>query len=64
MAFIVRKRVKFRNRYNQVPHLPQINKTNTSVNGVAFLDLNLSISNDIVSTKMYDFEFEIVNFPF
>ena len=32
------------------------------------LDLHLSISNDIVSTKMYDkrddFDFEIVNFPF
>ena len=34
----------------------------------SFLDLYLSISNDIVSTKMYDkhddFDFEIVNFPF
>ena len=34
----------------------------------AFLDLLLSISNDIVSTKTYDkrddFDFEIVNFPF
>ena len=33
-----------------------------------FLDLHLSISNGIVSTKIYnkldDFEFEIVNFPF
>ena len=32
------------------------------------LDLHLSISNDIVSTKIYDkrddFDFEIVNFPF
>ena len=32
------------------------------------LDLNLSIHNDIVSTKIYDkrddFNFEIVNFPF
>ena len=35
---------------------------------IAFLDLHLSISNDIVSTKIYDkrddFDFEIVNFPF
>ena len=35
--------------------------------GAAFLDLHLSISNDIVSTKIYDkrddFDFEIVNFP-
>ena len=34
----------------------------------AFLDLHLSISNDIDSTKIYnerdDFDFEIVNFPF
>ena len=34
----------------------------------AFLDLHLSISNDIVSTKIYDkcddFDFEMVNFPF
>ena len=34
----------------------------------AFLDLHLSISNDNVSTKVYDkrddFDFEIVNFPF
>ena len=34
----------------------------------AFLDLHLSISNGIVSTKIYDkrddFDFEIVNFPF
>ena len=33
-----------------------------------FLDLHLSISNDVVSTKVYDkrddFDFEIVNFPF
>ena len=35
---------------------------------VTFLDLQLSISNDIVSTKICDkrdaFDFEIVNFPF
>ena len=34
----------------------------------AFLDLHLSISNDVVSTKIYDkrddFDFEIFNFPF
>ena len=33
-----------------------------------FLDLHLSISNDIVSTKIYDkrddCDFEIINFPF
>ena len=46
----------------------QLNKTNTSDTEAAFLDLHLSISNDIVSTKIYDkrddFDFEIVNFPF
>ena len=35
---------------------------------IPFLDLHLSISNDIVSTKIRgtrdDFDFEIVNFPF
>ena len=40
----------------------QLNKANTSNTEAAFLDLHLSISNDIVATKIYDFE--IVNFPF
>ena len=46
----------------------QLNKANTSDTEAAFLDLHLSISNDIVFTKIYDkrddFDFEIVNFPF
>ena len=43
----------------------QLNKANTSDTEAAFLDLHLSISNDIVSTKLYDKrDFEIVNFPF
>ena len=46
----------------------QLNKANASDTEAAFLDLHLSISNDIVSTKIYDkwddFNFEIVNFPF
>ena len=46
----------------------QRNKDNTSDTEAAFLDLRLSISNDIVSTKIYDkrddFDFEIANFPF
>ena len=45
-----------------------LNKAITSDTEAAFLDLHLSISNDIVSTKIYDkrddFDFEIVNFPF
>ena len=46
----------------------QLNKATASDTEVAFLDLHLSISNDIVSTKIDDkrddFEFGIVNFPF
>ena len=46
----------------------QLNKTNTSDTEAAFLDLHLSISNDIVYTKIYDkrddFDFEILNFQF
>ena len=46
----------------------QLNNANASDTEAAFLDLRLSISNDIVSTKIYDkrddFDFEIVNFPF
>ena len=45
----------------------QLNKANVSDTEAAFLDLNLSIHNDIVSTKIYDkrdnFNFDIVNFP-
>ena len=44
----------------------QLNKASDTE--AEFLDLHLSISNDIVSTKIYDkcdnFDFEIVNFPF
>ena len=50
------------------PFKLQLNKSNTSITEAAILDLHLSISNDIVSTKIYDkrddFDFEIVNFPF
>ena len=46
----------------------QLNKANSSDTGAPFLDLNLSITNGIVSSKIYDkrddFDFEIVNFPF
>ena len=45
----------------------QLNKANTFDTEATFLDLHLSISNDIISTKIYDkrddFDFEIVNFP-
>ena len=50
------------------PSQLQLNKANAPDTGAAFLDLHLSISNDIVSTKIYDkrddFDFEIVHFPF
>ena len=60
--------VYFDNMVSQIyPSELQLNKTNTFDTEVAFLDLHLSISNDIVSTKIYDkrndFDFEIVNFP-
>ena len=46
----------------------QLNKANSSVTEATFLDLNLSITNGIVSSKIFDkrddFNFEIVNFPF
>ena len=46
----------------------QLNKANSFDTEAPFIDLNLSITNDIVSPKIYDkrdnFNFEIVNFPF
>ena len=46
----------------------QLNKANSSDTEDPFLDLNLSITNGIVSSKIYDkrndLNFEIVNFPF
>ena len=46
----------------------QLNKANSSDTEAPFLDLNLAVTNGIVSTKIYDkrdeFDFEIVNFPF
>ena len=46
----------------------QLNKANSSDTEAPFFDLNLSITNGIVSSKIYDkrddFNFEIVNFPF
>ena len=46
----------------------QLNKAQSSDTEASFLDLNLSITNGIVSSKIYDkrdeFNFEIVYFPF
>ena len=60
--------VYFDNIASQIyPSELQLNKTNTSDTETAFLDLLLSISNDIVSSKVYDkrddYDFEYVNFP-
>ena len=45
----------------------QLTKHNSSDTEAPFLDLDLSITNDIVSSKIYDkwddFNLEIVNFP-
>ena len=50
------------------PTALQLNKANSSDTEAPFSDLNLSITNDIVSSKIYDkwddYNFEIVNFPF
>ena len=63
------KNVHLDNMVSQIyPSELQLNKANTSDTKAAFLDLHLSISNDIVSTKIYDkrddFDFEIVNLSF
>ena len=63
------KNVYFDNMVSQIyPSELKLNKANTSDTEAAFLDMHLSISKDIDSTKIYDkrddFDFEIVNFPF
>ena len=61
--------IHFEHMVNKIyPAELQLNKANASDTEAAFLDLNLSIHNDIVSTEIYDkrddFNFDIVNFPF
>ena len=61
--------VYFDNIVSQIyPSELQLNQTNASDTEAAFLDLHLPISNDIVSTKIYDtlayFDYENVYFPF
>ena len=58
--------VYFDNMVSQIyPSELQLNKAYTSDTEAVFLDLHLSISNDIGSTKMYykRDDFDIVNFP-
>ena len=49
------------------PTEPQLNKANSFDTEAPVLDLDLSITNDIVSSKIYgkqdDFNFEMVIFP-
>ena len=68
-GILIINNIYFDNTVSQIyPSEFQLNKANTSDTEAAFLDLYLSISNDIVSAKIYDkpddFDFEIVNFPF
>ena len=61
--------VYFDNTVSQIyPSELQLKEAYSSYTTATFLDLHLSISNDIVSTKIYDkpddFNFEIVVFPF
>ena len=52
----------------QIYPTEQLNKANSADTEAPFLDLDLSITNGIVSSKIYDkrndFNFKIVNFPF
>ena len=56
----------FEGMVNQIyPSELQLNKANTSDTEAPFLDLHLSISNDFVSSNIFDKrDFDIVNFPF
>ena len=59
----------FEGMVNQIyPPELQLNRANTSDTEAPFLDLRLSISNDFVSSKIFDkrddFDFDIVYFPF
>ena len=61
--------VYFDNMVSQIyPSELQLNNAITSDTKATFLDLHLTISDGIVSTKIYDkrddFDFEIFNFPF
>lgn len=61
--------IYFENIYRDIyPHELQLNKANNSDKHASFLDLDLSITNNMISSKIYDkrddFDFDIVNFPF
>ena len=58
----------FEQMVGQIPTEIQLNKANSSDTEALFLDLNLSVTYVIVSSKIYDkqddFNVQIVNFPF
>ena len=61
--------IHFEQMFNRIyPAELQLNKANSFDTEAPFLDLNLSISDGTVSTKIYDkrddFDFDIVNYPF
>ena len=57
--------VYFDNKVSQIyPSELQLIKANTFDTEATFLDLHLSISNDIVYAKIYDKRDDFVNFPF
>ena len=61
--------INFEQMVNRIyPAELQLNKANSSDTEAPFLDLNLSVSNSTVFTKISDkrddFDFDIVNFPF
>ena len=66
---IFNNNVYFDNMVSQIyPSEFQLNKANTFDKEATILDLHLSISKDIFSTKIYDkrddFDYQIVNFHF
>ena len=69
MEFIFLNSSEFAQMISRIyPTELQLHQANPSDTKVHLLDLDLSITNGIVSTKIYDkwdgFNFEIVNFPF
>ena len=69
IKFLIYNNVYFENMVDRVyPSGLRLGGANASDTEATFLDLHLSVSGGVVSTKIYDkrddFDFEIVNFPF
>ena len=57
--------IYFDGMVNQInPSELQLNKANSSDTDDPFMDSHLTISDGFVSSKIYDFDFDIVNLPF